>query len=119
MEKKILVLDEYNEAGNLMSILLWYWGYRNTSITCDVQAARKIIKKEDIDLFITNLGRSPADGEGLIREIKKSHPFIKIIVVSGAKEHRKETAKAAGAEYIFDKPFNHSALKKAIEKLLT
>lgn len=73
------------------------------------------------DLVITDLLMPEQDGIGLIMELRKLKPEIKIIAISGGGKigpsNYLNVAKALGADAVFPKPFNLKSFIEETEKL--
>jgi len=82
----------------------------------------KLFNENQIDLVITDIIMPEKVGFEVITEMKKNHPDIKIIAISGMGlgmvNTCLKTAKFSGAEYTFAKPFKTSDLINAVYKLL-
>ena len=74
------------------------------------------------DLLITNIVMPEMDGLEEIRELERTNPGLKIIVISGYDLHEKngylELARDLGAQRTFTKPFDVDEVKAAVEELL-
>ncbi len=78
-------------------------------------------KSSATDLVITDLLMPEQDGIGLIMELRKINPDIKIIAISGGGKmgpsNYLDVAKTIGANAIFPKPFNLKSFVEEVEKL--
>lgn len=79
------------------------------------EEALTILKREKIDLLITDLLMPRIDGEYLIKTLKKDSPEIPIILVTGADEipHSLQDEKV-GCAFILKKPFSKSEISEAL-----
>lgn len=78
---KILIADDEMEYQRVFSYILTKAGYH--TITCSSGSeALQLLEKNEIDLVMTDLKMPGMDGLELIRQIKKSHPQIEILVVT-------------------------------------
>ncbi len=79
-------------------------------------------KSSVTDLVITDLLMPEQDGIGLIMELKKKKPDIKIIAISGGGKigpsNYLDIAKTLGADAVFPKPFNLNQFIDEVEDLL-
>ena len=80
------------------------------------EAALEIIQDVgDVDLVITDMKMPGMDGETLARRIKRSHPRIWVIGISGGAEQR---SRDSSLDYFLPKPFSLSLLFGAVRRLL-
>ena len=84
--------------------------------------ALEIIRDNKVDLIITDLIMPKQEGLGLIFNIKKTHPTMKIIAISGggrgSAENYLNLSKTLGADMTFIKPFEKKQIIDAVNKLL-
>jgi len=78
-------------------------------------------KSSATDLVITDLLMPEQDGIGLIMELRKVQPEIKIIAISGGGKigpsNYLDVAKTLGADAVFPKPFNLKSFIEEVERL--
>jgi DNA-binding response OmpR family regulator len=72
-----------------------------------------------IDLIITDLVMPSISGIALIEVIKKKHPEIPIIAITGWGHHPKMIASEANADLVLEKPFEMDELDQAIQRFLS
>ena len=76
-----------------------------------------------VDLVVTDLLMPEQDGIGLIMELKKSKPDIKIIAISGGGKagpaNYLNIAETLGADAVFAKPFSLQEFMAQVNELLT
>lgn len=74
------------------------------------------------DLIITDIIMPEQDGIGTINAVRKLHPQIKIIAISGGgrmlSEDYLKIANMLGAHYVLSKPFSNRDLLKKIRELI-
>ncbi len=77
-----------------------------------------VVKKNKIDIIITDLSMPKMDGISMLRSILDINPHIKSICVSGHNENDFiSKAKELNSQYII-KPINSIELFKALEKII-
>lgn len=90
-----------------------------TSFVNTIHDAKNILANQDpIVLFLDN---NLPDGLGvnIIREIKNTHPSLRIIVITADDTlANKNTALKAGADFFIGKPFTRDAINKAIDTVM-
>lgn len=85
------------------------------AISCS-DAAKKL--KENPDVVLLDLGISLNNFIKLLKEIKKEHPKIFVIVLSDSPDDRIKTqCEEAGADYFFDKYNEFERIPAAIRKI--
>lgn len=76
------------------------------------------LRKEKVDILITDLKMSSPDGMDVLKTARQLHPDIKSIVISGfATFKTAEEARKSGALEFIAKPFRISQLKKLLLKI--
>ena len=119
--KKILVIDDEAAIRSLLALILEREGFFVMTAS-DGKEGMKIVKREPVDLVITDLIMPEKEGTETIMELKREFPDIKIIAISGGGKNKPErylnVAKFLGASHIFAKPLDWPALIKAVRDLL-
>lgn len=96
-------------------------GYRVTS-AADGREGMRLLRQQNPDLIITDIMMPEMDGLEILIEIKKQHPNIPVIAISGGMKIRPISflpqAKSFGASRVFTKPVNLPELLAAIQDLL-
>jgi len=69
------------------------------------------------DLVILNIGLRNGAGIGMLERLKKRHPRIKVMVLTGCTdEFYSDRCKRAGADYFFDKVFQLTWVRAALRQ---
>jgi CheY-like chemotaxis protein len=68
-------------------------------------------------LTITDISMPNEDGLGIVRALRKEHPEIKIVVMSGSSVDALQDARLMGASAALNKPFSAETLLKCIRDL--
>jgi DNA-binding NtrC family response regulator len=114
----ILIVDDEPGIRELLSIMLESSGHSVVTAE-DGIVAPKIMATRQFDVVITDLLMPERDGLEFITEVRKKHPAVKIIAMSGgghiARDAYLRIAKTFGAHYLLEKPFNQSSVLGAIE----
>jgi CheY-like chemotaxis protein len=88
----------------------------------DGKEALQKFKSLLIDLVITDLVMPEQDGIGLIMELKKIKPDIKVIAISGGGKagpaNYLSIAETLGADAVFAKPFSLNSFQEKVEEIL-
>jgi DNA-binding response OmpR family regulator len=117
---RILVIDD------ALSSLVLIEEYLNmdgqTVVTCQAgRQALKVASAEPFDLVITDIYMPDKDGLEVIGDLRKYHPKLPIIAVTGAEgaKDMRFVAKTLGASSTLHKPFTCEELREAIESTLS
>ena len=87
------------------------------------EEAMRLIRRSPVDLLITDIIMPQKDGTGLILEVRRDFPNLKIIAISGGARHIDpqnplQIAKSLGANLTFTKPFKLTDLLGAARELV-
>ncbi|MGD8413092.1 MAG: response regulator [Candidatus Latescibacterota bacterium] len=119
--KHILVVDDDESIRNLLRTILEREGYAVTS-AADGKEATRMFRRNQPDLIITDIIMPEQEGLRTISNLRKEHPDIGIIAISGGGQYGLgeylDVATALGADQTFAKPFERLELVKAVRKLL-
>ena len=115
---QILIVDDEPLIRKSLYEILRIEGYRGQMAETG-EAALSILKKEHIDIVVTDLHLPKMNGIQLLEEIKRSSPKTEVILVTGYGTI--ESAVAAMKKGAFDyitKPINDTEIKIIIQKLI-
>ena len=120
MAQDILVVDDETDIRNLISGILSDEGYTARAAS-DGLAALDMIKARQPNLVILDvwLGDSERDGLKILDIIKRDHPYVPVVMISG--HGTIETAVAAikkGAYDFIEKPFQTERLLVVVERAI-
>jgi len=96
---------------------LSFMGYE-VSASPDGLDGLKKIKENQYDLIITDLSMPYVSGIGIISILKKGHPEIPVIAITGFGYYAEELAHEKKADAILSKPFDIQQLKETISGFL-
>lgn len=115
--KKILVVDDEENARIALSKILVHDGYDVSSARNGLEALNYLRCKE-ADLIITDLNMPEMNGLMFLRELNRSHPASNVIMITayGEVESYLEAMTLGAFEYI-NKPLKYDDLKKVINKI--
>ncbi len=115
---RLLIIDDDQSVLNLLESYL----NKNYDVVCmsnSLDGLKQIESAEKgFDLIITDLVMPEISGIGLISILKKEHPEIPIIAITGKGEEPEKLSIEAKADGILQKPFELSALEKMITDIL-
>ena len=118
---KILIIEDDPGFRKMLRILLESEGYEVAEAADGVQGIVRF-SKAPTDLIITDIFMPEEDGIGVLRHLTKTHPGLKIIIISGGGNrgqiHYLEYAEMLGADRCLAKPFENEVLLEAVKEVL-
>lgn len=119
--KKILVIDDDPSIRDMLQEVLGDEGYSVMAASDGLEALR-MVKQSKPDLIVTDIIMPEQDGVGVMLQLSKEHPEIKIIAISGGGRISPESylymAEKFGAVRTFAKPFDINEFLAAIRDSL-
>lgn len=119
--ERILIIDDEAQIRSMIRLILERDGYAVTEASDGVEGIRHF-RETPADLIITDLIMPNKDGIGMIIELKKEFPAVRIIAMSGGGLNRPEGylrgAQKLGAAYTLSKPINRHELLRAVKDTL-
>jgi len=115
LKRKICVINYSTEK------LTDFFRKKNYSVVTasDGLEGMKLFKNANFDLIITDLVMPHITGVGVISIVKKVHPEIPVIAITGWGEHPEALAMESQADLVLKKPVKLSELDNAISNLLS
>jgi YesN/AraC family two-component response regulator len=117
----ILIIDDEPQIRSMLKLMLERDGHEVAEAPDGVEGI-KIHRQNPADLIITDLIMPNKDGIGMIIELKKEYPNVKIIAMSGGGLNKPEGylkgAKKLGAACTLTKPIDRDEMLKAIKDVL-
>jgi DNA-binding NtrC family response regulator len=115
---KILVLDDVEDAVVLIQKILGRKGHDVVGFMDEEQAIAHA-RSKDVDLLILDIKLKKLSGIEVLQEIKKSHPAVKAIMLTGypTLETARE-AKELGAQEYCIKPIEKEELEEKVAQVL-
>jgi two-component system response regulator (stage 0 sporulation protein F) len=115
--KRILVVDDEENARVALSKILAHDGYDVSSARNGVEALN-YLRSKDVELIITDLNMPEMNGLMFLRELNRSHPASNVIMITayGEVESYLEAMTLGAFEYI-NKPVKYDDLIKVINKI--
>lgn len=115
---KILVVDDEEIVCLSCQRVLAEEGYEVVT-TLNGQEAWRLISEETFDLVIVDLKMPGMDGMELLKEIKKDHPHMPVVMITGFStvESAVEAMKAGAFDYL-PKPFTPDQVTLVVKKAL-
>ncbi len=118
IDTNILIIDDEKEQAEAIAESLTRVGY-TCSTSVNGNNVLDIIRRDDIDVVITDLILHDTDGMKILREIKEGLPEIEVIVITGyGSVENAVTAMQKGAATYLLKPININHLRTVVEKVV-
>lgn len=117
----ILIIDDEAQIRSMVRLILERAGYVVREAQ-DGSDGIRLFRENPAELIITDLIMPNKDGIGMIIELKKDFPELKIIAMSGGGLNRPDGylrgAQKLGAACTLSKPLNRSDLLRAVKDTL-
>jgi len=118
---RILIIDDESQIRSMLRLMLERVGYEIAEAPDGIEGIRRY-RENPADLIITDLIMPNKDGIGMIIDLKKEFPKVKIIAMSGGGVNRPEGyldgAKKLGATRTLTKPIDREEMLKAVKETL-
>jgi two-component system response regulator (stage 0 sporulation protein F) len=119
---KILVVDDEEPIRTLVSKIVQKDGHE-VMVAENGQHACDAFQNAEIDLIITDLVMPEKNGIEMIIQLKKTHPDLKVIAISGGSGFSGQidllsVAQLLGAKHIIRKPFTVDDIRNAVNDML-
>jgi DNA-binding response OmpR family regulator len=119
---KILVIDDEPSILIMIKKMLEREGHL-VDTAANGRVGTELFEKNNHDLIITDIIMPQKEGLEIILELRKKHPKLKIVAISGGGRIGPEgylpSAKLFGADMVFQKPLVKNEFVEAISKLLS
>ncbi len=118
MSQNILVVDDEPQICELLAIYLRKQGFE-VSAAGNAQATLAALQQKTPDLVVLDIGLADDDGLRLLTDIKRSHPAVKVIMLTGMGfvEDLLQEAVQKGADGYVSKDLPLDELLMAIERM--
>lgn len=119
---KVLVVDDEEMARNDLAYVLKKQRYEVITAETGPEAL-DLIRREDVDVVLTDLKMEEVDGMQILQECKRLHPLAEVIMITGhAAVDTAIEAMKLGAYHYLPKPYRVGEVRKlvaeAVEKVL-
>jgi CheY-like chemotaxis protein len=118
---RILLIDDDETLRSALRRSLERAGY-DTLEAADGRAALKLLTGDQVDVIITDLVMPEMEGIELIVSLRKSHPTVPVIAISGGGRTNSpqylKIARGVGAARVLAKPFENEQLLEAVRELV-
>jgi len=115
--RNILVVDDSHELAHVIAEFLGMYGY-HVYTADDGYDALEFIKKQDMDIVVSDIHMPRMDGFRLLAEIKNRYPTLPTILITGfSVSEARKMAFEKGADAFVAKPFRLNDLKNVIDSV--
>lgn len=118
---RILIIDDEPQIRSMLKLMLERDGYEVVEAPDGIEGIR-VHRQNPADLIITDLIMPNKDGIGMIIDLKKEFPEVKIIAMSGGGLNKPdgylEGAKKLGAARTMTKPIDREEMLRAVKNIL-
>ncbi|MDK2861909.1 MAG: two-component system, chemotaxis family, chemotaxis protein CheY [Thermodesulfobacterium sp.] len=118
---KILVVDDFATMRKIIKNILTQLGFKNIFEADDGSSALELLKKEKIDLIISDWNMPKMNGLELLKAVRNDPNLKDTIFVMVTAEAQKDNVIEAikhGVNQYIVKPFTPETLKEKLEKVL-
>ena len=115
---RILIIDDNRDIRLALRKLLELEGHEAKEAINGKEGAL-VYSTEPVDLVITDLLMPERDGVEVLLDLRKSHPDIKAIVISGEGQDFLSAVEDFGALRTVSKPFNATEVIQTIRQVLS
>ena len=120
--KSILLVDDDEQLRRMLKTVLQEAGHQVNEAR-NGNEALEIYNVAPTDLVITDLVMPDKEGLETIIELRRTHPDVKIIAMSGGARtgvhNYLDLAKKLGANYILEKPFSYQEILTGIQMVIS
>ena len=118
---RVLVIDDESQIRSMLRLMLERVGYEVIEAPDGIEGIRRY-RENPADLIISDLIMPNKDGIGMMIELKKEFPEVKIIAISGGGLNKPdgylEGAKKLGAMHTLTKPIERDQLLRVVKDTL-
>ncbi len=118
---KILVVDDFATMRKIIKNILTQLGFKNILEADDGTTALEVLKKEKVDLIISDWNMPKMNGLELLKTVKNDPNLKDIVFIMVTAEAQKDNVIEAirhGVNQYIVKPFTPETLKEKLEKVL-
>jgi nitrogen-specific signal transduction histidine kinase/ActR/RegA family two-component response regulator len=113
---RVLVVDDDTVIQALLRAMLTRSGY-TVSLAPDVESARALLRRNDTDVVLCDLGLPGADGVQLVEQLRASGNTIPVVLMTGRVDNAAlRRLHAAAVSGVLTKPFQMHEVLQALQK---
>lgn len=119
-QKSVLLVDDDAPVRRAMRRFLTNAGFNVKEAENGKDAIEQLAQSGQVDLVVTDMVMDVQGGEEMIAQLRRSHPTLRVIAMSGAfQDDNGETAKKLGITATLKKPFTWQVLLETVRRVLT
>ncbi|HVY93039.1 MAG TPA: response regulator [Bryobacteraceae bacterium] len=119
-QKSVLLVDDDAPVRRAMRRFLMNAGFSVNEAANGKEAIDQLAQHPNVDLVVTDMVMDVQGGEEMIGHLRRSHPKLRIIAMSGAfGDDDRETAARLGVAATLRKPFTWQILLETVRRVLT
>jgi DNA-binding NtrC family response regulator len=119
MELNVLLVDDESEFVEAFAERLRLRGF-NPQVANNGEQALRMVEESDVRIMVLDLKMPGIDGLEVLRRVKKKHPDMQVIILSGhGSEKDEEAARNFGAFEYLRKPADIGAVLEALKRAET
>ncbi len=112
----VLIVDDEEMIRNLLEKILSQEGYRIRTAE-DGMAALEVLKKEKIDIVISDMKMPRMNGFELLKTVKMEHPEISVVIMTAYGDmYTLKDALLLGADEYITKPYKSYEISLVVER---
>jgi len=116
MTKTILIAEDDERLRHSLASILQEVGYSVVEASNGKEVLQDLKRSADLCLLLTDIVMPEMEGLELIKHLRRYHPKLPIVAMSGTFEGRfLDVARMLGAKETLQKPFEREALLAALE----
>ena len=117
----VLIIEDNTDLRELLQFVLEGAGH-SVSVAFDGEAGLRAQESRPADIVITDIFMPNQDGLETIAQLRRNHPEVKVVAMSGGGSRVKGegtllTAREMGAHIVLVKPFDNEELLRAVRTL--
>jgi DNA-binding response OmpR family regulator len=119
MKQRILVVDDEPQIREMLSMYFERHGY-DAATAGDTAETLRIVNDSKVDVVVLDIGLAEEDGLKLLEQLKKDHPALRVIMLTGMGfvEDLLQEAQQKGADGYVSKVLPLDELLLAIQRIL-
>jgi CheY-like chemotaxis protein len=114
---QLLIIEDDSASSELILRILGPEGHSLTFAENGAIGLAKLAHAK-MDLVLTDLLMPIVEGLETIRSIRRVHPDVRIIAISGVRADYLDAASKFGADAVLRKPFHPAALRETVARVL-
>jgi CheY-like chemotaxis protein len=114
----VLVVDDEAPIRQVARRILEGEGYQVTEASNGLEAIELLSKGTSLDLLMADLDMPDLSGDEMVRRIRATRPYLKVLFVTGHIDRLMDTRPLWEGEAFLDKPFSPGGLREAVSLLL-